>query len=534
MQKLREEMKAAEEAAQKAQGSLGEEKKALEAKLNETTQTLQTTESEKKGVEAALAKLKKESKETFERCDQLIAEGKKLEGEIETHKATIEEWKTTSKKWEDLANHNARAVLEEAQMRKKLQIELMNYKGNIRVFCRVRPFSRKEKEMNAIGCIRTGINDWTLQLNDPKKDLSGAISDDWKDYSFDHVFPNFPAEKGNQSAVFDETKLYAEVAMSGQNTCIFAYGQSGTGKTWTMSGIKGDPVNEGIKPRMFRELFKVKEDQKAVYDYEFRVQMIEIYGQKKKQQLRDLWYLSEENAKSKKKVSSKAPTKFPEYKGAELKVITTGKKKKKTFIKAAKERRFTTYEDMYEECTSAEQCRFTRATGLNDESSRSHLITIVHIRTVNKKTKKVINGKLTLVDLAGSEKAEKTAMSEDLDKKQREAMIAEGVAINQSLGMLRNLFLVLSSGDKKQKPQYRGNFLTEILQDSIGGGAKTLMFVNIGPASHNRQESMDSMRYAEYAKNVVNEIEGEDADLAAQNKALERRVADLESKLSGG
>mmetsp|Transcript_35469 Transcript_35469/g.57465 ORF Transcript_35469/g.57465 Transcript_35469/m.57465 type:complete len:126 (+) Transcript_35469:1774-2151(+) len=125
-------------------------------------------------------------------------------------------------------------------------------------------------------------------------------------------------------------------------------------------------------------------------------------------------------------------------------------------------------------------------------------------------------------------------MSEDLDKKQREAMIAEGVAINQSLGMLRNLFLVLSSGDKKQKPQYRGNFLTEILQDSIGGGAKTLMFVNIGPASHNRQESMDSMRYAEYAKNVVNEIEGEDADLAAQNKALERRVADLESKLSGG
>eukprot|EP00954_Amorphochlora_amoebiformis_P007769 602382-Amorphochlora_amoeboformis.AAC.1 len=322
--------------------------------------------------------------------------------------------------------------------------------------------------------------------------------------------------------------------MSGQSACVFAYGQSGTGKTWTMSGIVGDPENEGIKPRMFNELFAVKKMQKKAFEYEFRVQMMEIYGQKKKQQLRDLFYIHDQNKKSRKKASSKAPTKFPEYKGPELKIGLVGKKKKRVEIMNAQSREFNSAQEMIDECASVEKCRFVRATGLNDESSRSHLITIIHIKTRNLKTRKLMRGKLTLVDLAGSEKAEKTAMSADLDAKQREAMLAEGVAINTSLGMLRNLFLVLSGSDKKAKPQYRGNVLTELLQDSIGGGAKTLMFVNVGPAARNKAESMDSMRYAEYAKNVVNAIDGEDADLAAQNKELERKVVELEKKLKAG
>lgn len=525
----------------------------IQAKLGDSSKLAEKFEEEKKKVADALSqsqeqcvKLKSEygeleakSKNAIAECEEMRGKVKGLEDTIQDQENSVKEAKEEAKRWEGLAQHNARAVLEEAQMRRKLQIELMQYKGNIRVFCRVRPFSRNEKATQAVNCVRTGINDWTLQLNDPKKDLNGKISDLWKDFSFDHVFPNFPENKGNQKAVFEDTKIYAEIAMGGQNACIFAYGQSGTGKTWTMSGIKDDVKNEGIKPRMFRELFQCQETQKMAYSYQFKVQMIEIYGQKKKQQLRDLFYLMDENRKSKKAASSKAPTAFPTYKGPALKILCQQKKsgknsKKKVQIIGAQMVEFDTYEDMIETCTNAEKCRFVRATGLNDESSRSHLISIVHIKSTNKKTNKTTNGKLTLVDLAGSEKAEKTAMAEDLSKKQREAMIAEGVSINQSLGMLRNLFLTLSSGDKKAKPQYRGNYLTELLQDSIGGGAKTLMFVNVGPAARNRAESMDSMKYAEYAKNVVNEIEGEDADLAAQNKELERRVANLEKQLAGG
>merc|ERR1719198_1181537 len=138
--------------------------------------------------------------------------------------------------------------------------------------------------------------------------------------------------------------------------------------------------------------------------------------------------------------------------------------------------------------------RHVAATAMNSESSRSHLILIIKIVSVNKETHDQLRGKILMVDLAGSERLKKSEVSGDMQK--------EAIEINKSLTALGDVIEALT---KKQKQiPYRNHKLTQVMQDSLGGTAKTLMFVNCSPASSNVDETTMSLKYATRAKNVQN------------------------------
>lgn len=138
--------------------------------------------------------------------------------------------------------------------------------------------------------------------------------------------------------------------------------------------------------------------------------------------------------------------------------------------------------------------RHVGATKMNAESSRSHSIFAIMIESFDMNTKKTNFGKLSLVDLAGSERADKTGASAD--------RLKEAQSINKSLSALGDVISALSTGEKFIP--YRNNKLTQVMQDSLGGNAKTLMFVNFSPADYNADETATSLAYATRVKKITN------------------------------
>ncbi len=194
--------------------------------------------------------------------------------------------------------------------------------------------------------------------------------------------------------------------------------------------------------------------------------MLEIYLNR----LEDVFW----KLQTKRKFEGKEKSKWPEP--PELKVRVDAKRK--VTIDNSVITKFDTHEEMQNFCDEAEMTRRVRKTGLNEESSRSHLIFALICTATDKKTGKKTTGKLSLVDLAGSERADKTNV-EGLTKAQREAMVEEGVAINESLRMLKNVFRILgeankplAKGQKAEVVQYRGNMLTELMQVRKNEGEK--------------------------------------------------------------
>ena len=165
--------------------------------------------------------------------------------------------------------------------------------------------------------------------------------------------------------------------------------------------------------------------------------------------------------------------------------------------------------------------RHVSATAMNSESSRSHLIISVLIETVHAITGRPTVGKLSLVDLAGSERVGKSGVSGE--------GMEEAMAINKSLSALGDVVNALTTGAKHVP--YRNHKLTTLMSDSIGGNAKTLMFVNLSPADYNAEESHSSLLYAERVKKVKNS--SAKTVETAEIKALKDQLAKLK-KLQGG
>lgn len=428
-----------------------------------------------------------------------------------------------AKEQKELVDAQEEQLRIEVARRKEFQFKYEEAKGKVRVYARCRPFNKYEKEAGEEKAVRKGKNDWTIELMQKKTDVTGRETIEWRPFGFDAIF--MPESKGKQEEIFEECKTFGEMAVQGVNTCIFAYGQSGTGKTFTMAGYKPDLA--GLKPRMIDYIFDMCKATKANKDFRYKVSsyMVEIYLNK----LEDLYWKLETKQKNEGKKKSEWPD--PE----ELKVRFDGKKRVQ--IQGVKIKEFTDAPSMHSFTDEAEHMRRVRKTGLNDESSRSHLIFAIIIEAQNLVEGKTTVGKLSLCDLAGSERANKTNVV-GLSDKDREAMLEEGVAINESLQMLKNVFRVLGQAsapskdkkDQKELVQFRGNMLTELMQDSLGGNARTLMFVNVGPAYSNTTESMDSLSYGDFVKNITNEVATEDQDYVAQIQFLKLEMEKYKNK----
>lgn len=345
-------------------------------------------------------------------------------------------------------------LLDAEARRKRLHNMIEDLKGSIRVFCRVRPLSGTEQEQGAEN-ITKPLDSMTLEVNGSDR------------FQFDAVF--FP---GTQEEIFEDCRDLVQSALDGYNVTIFAYGQTGAGKTHTMHGRPGA---EGIAPRTIQELYRCMKSGKKRYKYTVLGSMLELY----RNDFVDL--LSKGNPTA---TTSKLALKTDKSGGVMVDNLTEEECAGAAELSALLDR--------------GNQQRSVAETMMNSESSRSHLVLLIKIVTVNRETKEQYQGKILICDLAGSERLKKSGATEDLQK--------EAIEINKSLTALGDVIEALTKSQKVIP--YRNHKLTQLMQDSLGGTAKTLMFVNCSPASTNLDETTMSLKYATRAKRITNQAPG--------------------------
>lgn len=288
-------------------------------------------------------------------------------------------------------------------------------------------------------------------------------------FTFDSVY----GDNSNQREVYDETAFpLIESVIEGYNGTIFAYGQTGCGKTHTMLGIREDPEQKGIIPHAFDHIFGFIDEKEGNTKFLVRASYLEIYNE----EIRDL--LSNKGKAKLNLAESKD-------KGVFVKNLTM------IIVKSIPE-----IEKVMNEGTAN---RSVAETKMNKESSRSHSIFTIYIETAVEDEKldesKIKAGKLNLVDLAGSERQSKTGATGDTLK--------EATKINLSLSALGNVISALVDGKSSHIP-YRDSKLTRLLQDSLGGNTKTVMIAALSPADYNYDETLSTLRYAARAKSIKN------------------------------
>ncbi|KAG8094504.1 hypothetical protein GUJ93_ZPchr0012g19181, partial [Zizania palustris] len=324
---------------------------------------------------------------------------------------------------------NYHATLEE---NRKLFNEVQELKGNIRVHCRIRPFLPGEDQKSTI-IQYVGDDDELILTNPTKQGKEGK-----KLFKFNKILG--PA--ASQNEVFRDIQPLIRSVLDGYNVCIFAYGQTGSGKTYTMTGPDNATENYwGVNYRALNDIFHISHSREDTIKYEVSVQMIEIYNE----QIHDL-------------------------------IGNSGSEKRYPFETQA----------------YRIENRSVGATTLNERSSRSHSVVIIHVQGVDLKTGATLRGTLHLVDLAGSERVDRSAATGD--------RLKEAQHINKSLSALGDVIFSLSQ--KNVHVPFRNSKLTQVLQNSLGGHAKTLMFVQVNPDVSSYAETLSTLKFAERVTGV--------------------------------
>ncbi|KAL3845048.1 hypothetical protein ACJIZ3_002451 [Penstemon smallii] len=343
---------------------------------------------------------------------------------------------------------------EELVLRKRYFNMIEDMKGKIRVYCRLRPLSEKEiveKERNVLA----NVDEFTVEHT-------------WKDDKVkQHVYDRVFDGRATQDDIFEDTKYLVQSAVDGYNVCIFAYGQTGSGKTFTIYGSENNP---GLTPRAISELFRILKRDGKKFSYTLKAYMVELY----QDTLIDL--LLPKNAKR-------------------LKLDIKKDSKGMVVVENVTTVSISSYEELRSIIERGSEQRHTTGTLMNEQSSRSHLILSVVIESTNLQTQSVARGKLSFVDLAGSERVKKSG-SEG-------SKLKEAQSINKSLSALGDVIGALATGN--QHIPYRNHKLTMLMSDSLGGNAKTLMFVNLSPAESNLDETYNSLTYASRVRSIVND-----------------------------
>ncbi|XP_067468247.1 kinesin-like protein KIFC1 [Thunnus thynnus] len=348
--------------------------------------------------------------------------------------------------------------------RRRLHNTIQELKGNIRVFCRVRPLVDGGHSAH----IQLLDNDnKSITLAKTEESHTGRTADTQKNYnfSFDRVF----SPQASQKEVFEEISLLVQSALDGYNVCCFAYGQTGSGKTYTMEGDEFDDTR-GVIPRAVQQIFKAAEKLEAQgWEFTFTASFVEIYNET----LRDLLYTG--------KASKRPEHEIRKSSNNDVSITNL------TYEKVSNE------DQVLGLIALANQNRSTAQTAQNDRSSRSHSVFQLQIEGVNAGRDVKCKSTLCLVDLAGSERMAKSQCQGERFK--------EMTAINSSLS---NLGIVIAAlANKESHIPYRNSKLTYLLQGCLGGNSKTLMFVNIAPEPDSFGETLNSLRFASKVNDCV-------------------------------
>ncbi|XP_045154738.1 kinesin-like protein KIF1B isoform X3 [Echinops telfairi] len=379
--------------------------------------------------------------------------------------------------------------------------------ASVKVAVRVRPFNSRETSKESKCIIQMQGN--STSIVNPKNPKEAP-----KSFSFDHSYwshtsPEDPCFASQNRVYNDIGKEMLLHAFEGYNVCIFAYGQTGAGKSYTMMG-KQEESQAGIIPQLCEELFeKINDNCNEEMSYSVEVSYMEIYCER----VRDLL-----NPKNKGNLRVREHPLLGPY------------------VEDLSKLAVTSYTDIADLMDAGNKARTVAATNMNETSSRSHAVfTIVftqkkHDTETNLSTEKV--SKISLVDLAGSERADSTGA--------KGTRLKEGANINKSLTTLGKVISALAEVDnctskskKKKKTDfipYRDSVLTWLLRENLGGNSRTAMVAALSPADINYDETLSTLRYADRAKQIkCNAVINEDpnAKLVRELKEEVTRLKDL-------
>ncbi|XP_073225494.1 kinesin-like protein KIN-14F isoform X2 [Cicer arietinum] len=396
----------------------------------------------------------------------------------------------------EVASSSYHKVLEENRF---LYNQVQDLKGAIRVYCRVRPFlqgqSNGQSTVDYIG------ENGDMMIVNPLKQGKDAR----RVFSFNKVF----GTSVTQEQIYADTQPLIRSVLDGYNVCVFAYGQTGSGKTYTMSGPDLSAEDTwGVNYRALRDLFYITKERSDSIKYEVFVQMIEIYNE----QVRDL--LVSDGSNRRLDIRNTSQLNGLNVPDAFLVPVTCTR-------------------DVVNLMRIGQKNRAVGATALNERSSRSHSVLTVHVRGRELVSNSILRGCLHLVDLAGSERVDK---SEAVGERLKEAQ-----HINRSLSALGDVISALAQ--KSAHIPYRNSKLTQVLQDSLGGHAKTLMFVHINPELNAIGETISTLKFAERVASIelgaaqsnkeTGEIRELKEEISSLKLTLERKETELEQLKAG-
>ncbi|XP_061125927.1 kinesin-like protein KIF3C [Syngnathus typhle] len=366
---------------------------------------------------------------------------------------------------------------------------------SVKVVVRCRPLNRKEESNGPSG----GIVEMELRLGQViLRNPRASHSEPQKTFTFDAVYDG----NSKQRDLYDESvRPLIDSVLAGFNGTIFAYGQTGTGKTYTMQGMWLDPEKRGVIPNAFDHIFTHISRSQSDKQYLVRASYLEIY----REEIRDLMDPNHATARGLELRES------PET-GVYVPDLTS------CVCKSIKE--------IEEVMNVGNQARAVAATDMNEYSSRSHalfLITVECGQPGPDGRKHIRVGRLNLVDLAGSERQAKTGVQGE--------RLKEAAKINLSLSALGNVISALADGRSGHVP-YRDSKLTRLLQDSLGGNAKTVMVATLGPAPQHYDETLTTLRYANRAKNIQNQPRVNEDPKDALLREFQSEIARLRAQLN--
>ncbi|XP_044591200.1 kinesin-like protein unc-104 isoform X8 [Cotesia glomerata] len=350
--------------------------------------------------------------------------------------------------------------------------------SSVKVAVRVRPFNNREILREAQCIIEMAGN--TTSIINPKappntKEAIKSFNYDYSYHSMDPKDDNYSSQIMVYKDIGEEMLLHA---FEGYNVCIFAYGQTGAGKSYTMMG-KQEEGQEGIIPQICKDLFrKIGKNSSDTLKHSVEVSYMEIYCER----VRDLL-----NPKNKGNLRVREHPLLGPY------------------VEDLSKLAVMSYEDIHDLIDEGNKARTVAATNMNETSSRSHAVFTIFFTqqkydpTTGLATEKV--SKISLVDLAGSERADSTGA--------KGTRLKEGANINKSLTTLGKVISALAeiaATKKKKKAEfipYRDSVLTWLLRENLGGNSKTAMIAAVSPADINYDETLSTLRYADRAKQIV-------------------------------
>ncbi|XP_076760955.1 kinesin family member unc-104 isoform X7 [Xylocopa sonorina] len=349
--------------------------------------------------------------------------------------------------------------------------------SSVKVAVRVRPFNNREISREAQCIIE--MSGSTTSIVNPKappgsKDAIKSFNYDYSYFSMDPSDINYSSQLMVYKDIGEEM---LEHAFEGYNVCIFAYGQTGAGKSYTMMG-KQEEGQEGIIPQICKDLFrKISRNSNECLKYSVEVSYMEIYCER----VRDLL-----NPKNKGNLRVREHPLLGPY------------------VEDLSKLAVMSFQDIHDLIDEGNKARTVAATNMNETSSRSHAVFTIFFTQQKQDsatglvTEKV--SKISLVDLAGSERADSTGA--------KGTRLKEGANINKSLTTLGKVISALAEIATKKKKKadfipYRDSVLTWLLRENLGGNSKTAMIAAVSPADINYDETLSTLRYADRAKQIV-------------------------------